>query len=123
MDLRAAQHLHLHTHTQLKCRYLDPSEGAAILNQAVRSALAPEVAAGSVSTILFHMSGRYSLQTQSAQQNHCQWRFRGHTEWLAQLDLDEFLQPLGHFNTVADVLAKYNNGYAHSVVVNMFVCS
>ena len=97
------------------CRYLDPSEGADSLNRAVSSALAPEIAAGSVSTILFHMNGRYSLQTQSAQQNHCQWRFRGRTAWLAQLDLDEYLQPLGHFDTVADVLAKYTTGYVHSL--------
>lgn len=109
---------------QFTCRYLDPSEDADSLNGAVRSALAPEIAARSVRTVLFHMNGRYSLQTQSAQQNHCQWRFRGRTAWLAQLDLDEYLQPLGHFNTVADVLAKYTTGCVHSLLeFVIFVCS
>jgi hypothetical protein len=88
--------------------YLDPVGDANALRLSVEDALADEIAAGLVRTVLFHMAGRYSLQTQSAQENHCQWRFRGRTHWLAQLDLDEFLQPVGNQTSVADVLKKYD---------------
>eukprot|EP00035_Acanthoeca_spectabilis_P033503 m.24040 g.24040 ORF g.24040 m.24040 type:complete len:530 (-) comp6020_c0_seq1:985-2574(-) len=88
--------------------YLDPVGDADELRSAVESSLKLEIAKGSVRTVLFHMTGRYSLQTQSAQENHCQWRFRGRSRWLAQLDLDEFLQPLGEHESVASVIQKYD---------------
>ena len=89
--------------------YLDPMGNAEELEAQVHAALAPEIAAGKVATVLFHMNDRYSLQTQSAQQNHCQWRFRGRAKWVAHLDLDEFVQPLAGFTSLAQVLAQYDD--------------
>lgn len=92
---------------QFVALYLDPVGDAALLEVQLQKVLAAEFAAGSVSTVRFHRSGRVAFETQTAQQMHCHWRFRGRSKWLAQLDIDEYLQPLGSFRTIGDVLAKY----------------
>jgi hypothetical protein len=90
--------------------YLDPTGQANDFAVEVEEALAPELAAKKVVLILFHTTARVAFETQTAEQMHCHWRFRGHTKWLAQLDIDEFLQPLGKYRTLQDVLLRYENG-------------
>lgn len=65
--------------------YLDPVGDGEALEASIQTALAKEIETGQASIVMFHMNGRYSLQTQSAQQNHCQWRFRGRSRWIAQV--------------------------------------
>ena len=102
---------------QFVALYLDASIDTSALEDSVRKALAAELSAGTVSLVRFHMSERVAFETQTAQQMHCHWRFRGRTEWLAQLDIDEYLQPLGAFQTISDVLAKYQKKNAAALQV------
>jgi len=102
---------------QFVALYLDPSDDGSTLERDVRTVLAPELSAGTVSLVRFHMAGRVAFETQTAQQMHCHWRFRGRAEWLAQLDIDEYLQPLGTFQTISDVLAKYKKKNAAALQV------
>lgn len=103
---------------QFVALYLDPSSGGVEdLESAVRKALAAEVSAGTVSLVRFHMAERVAFETQTAQQMHCHWRFRGRATWLAQLDIDEYLQPLGTFQTIGEVLTKYEKKNAAALQI------
>lgn len=85
--------------------YIDADDGS---TSRLNMTLQNEVLAGSVKLIWFHLLDGYPFQTQSAQENHCQWRFRGAVSWLAHLDVDEYLQPLGSFKNIRDVLSHYD---------------
>eukprot|EP00040_Diaphanoeca_grandis_P034903 m.218082 g.218082 ORF g.218082 m.218082 type:complete len:669 (+) comp33252_c0_seq1:205-2211(+) len=89
--------------------YLDPSGDADAFEAQAHAVLEQEIKDGNVVTVMFRMDNRRPFQTQQAQENHCQWRFRGKAKWLAQLDVDEFFQPLGDFLTLKSVLEKYDN--------------
>eukprot|EP00041_Stephanoeca_diplocostata_P040290 m.1639047 g.1639047 ORF g.1639047 m.1639047 type:complete len:610 (-) comp32751_c0_seq1:198-2027(-) len=73
----------------------------------LQNALHSEAMSLRVKLIHFHLLDGYPFQTQSAQENHCQWRLRGSVSWLAHLDVDEYLQPLGHFKTIYDVISHH----------------
>ena len=98
--------------------YLDPTGDADGFAAALRLRLAAEIARGAVALVLFHMVGRAPFETQTAQQTHCHWRFRGRAKWLAQLDIDEYLQPLGGHATLRGITRKYDaNGRAAALQV------
>lgn len=82
------------------------------LERAMRVELAPWIKSGHVELIMFHLRGRGWLETQQMMETHCLWRYRNVAKWVVHNDVDEFLQPLGQYKTIAGAIQAVES--AHS---------
>lgn len=79
----------------------------------VFSELGPHIKDGTVVPVWFHQADRGSFETQQVMEVHMLWKLKGVAHWVMRDDVDEFMQPLGAFERVVDVVRSVgtdNNG-------------